>query len=152
MGIVRLYRSFPADPPAPSGFKERDVEWFPAVQVRIWRKHGKPSKRFLAIADTGSPYCLFQASMGKAIGLDLEAGEEHPISGVVAGAELTAHFHRICLSVEDTWTVEVFAGFLEGFSVGALLGRRGFFDTFSVLFDHSKQPPTFEMDKIVRPN
>lgn len=152
MSIIRQFRCLPVDPPAPTAFKERDIEWFPALQIRVWRKRGKPSRKFIAIADTGSSFCLFQADIGRAIGLDVESGEQYPISGVVAGASLTAYFHRICLSVEDTWTVEVVAGFVDNFNVGALLGRRGFFDTFSVRFDHLNHPPTFEIEKIVRPN
>jgi hypothetical protein len=152
VALVLRYRSIPIDPPAPSGFKEPNIEWFPALQVRIWRKHGKPSRRFIAIADTGSAFCLFQADMGRAIGLDIKKGEKCPVSGVVKGAELTAYFHTICMSIEDTWTVDVMAGFLDDFNVGALLGRRGFFDTFSARFDHTNHPPTLEIDKILRLN
>jgi len=49
-------------------------------------------------------------------------------------------------------TVDAMAGFVDGFNVGALLGRRGFFDSFSVRFDHSTHPPTLELDRIVRAN
>jgi hypothetical protein len=102
--------------------------------------------------DTGSPYCLFQASLGRAIGLKVEEGIRHEISGIVAGASVPGFFHKIIMSVEDIWTVDVMAGFVEGMGAGILLGRRGFFDNFMVKFDHSTAPPSFEIDKIVWPS
>ena len=84
--------------------------------------------------------------------MSIEKGEQFEIAGVVAGATQKAYFHKISLSIEDTWTIDVTAGFLDDFNVGALLGRRGFFDTFSARFDHSTSPPTIEVEKIIRPN
>lgn len=151
MAIVRTYRCVPVDPPNPI-FKDGDIEWVPALHVRLWKKHGRPTQRIIAVADTGSPYCLFDAAWGRAIGLKVEEGEKPGISGVVAGAQLDCYFHRVNLSVEDTWTVEIVAGFLDNFSVGALLGRRGFFDNFNVRFNHSHLPPTLEAERVDRPN
>ncbi len=65
-------------------------------------------------------------------------------------ASVNCYFHKVTLSVEDCWTVETLAGFIENFAMGALLGRRGFFDNFTVKFDHSSFPPTLEVDRIVR--
>lgn len=152
MSITRKYRSFPHDPALPPLFKDGGVEWFPTLQVRLWRKHGKPSTRIVAIADTGSPLCLFDANYGRLIGLEIEKGPKHQITGVVAGPKLDAYFHNVSMSIEDNWTIEVVVGFVDGFNVGALLGRRGFFDTFWVRFDHSSIPPTLEIDKITKPN
>lgn len=70
----------------------------------------------------------------------------------MAGVGLPAFFQRVSLAIEDHWTIEVNAGFLDQFGVGALLGRRGFFDNFLVRFDHNTNPPTFEIDRIVRPS
>lgn len=151
MAIVRRYRSIPVDPPN-SLFKDGDIEWVPTLQVRLWKKHSKPSQRIVAITDTGSPYCLFDAAWGRAIGLKVDSGEKQEITGVVAGAKLDCYFHRISISVEDIWTLDIIAGFMDNFTVGALLGRRGFFDNFKVLFSHSQHPPTLEIDRVDRPN
>jgi hypothetical protein len=56
------------------------------------------------------------------------------------------------MSIEDSWTLEVMAGFLKDFGIGALLGRRGFFENFTVKFDHSTSPPTLEVDRVARLN
>lgn len=149
--MIRKYRSFPSDPPNPA-FKDGNFEWVPTLSVRLGKRHGPKSNRFLAILDTGSPYCLFHADVGRSIGLDITSGTKHEIGGVVAGARLTGYFHAITLYVEDNWSVNITAGFLENCSVVALLGRRGFFDNFIVRFDHSADPPSFQIEKIALPS
>jgi hypothetical protein len=101
--------------------------------------------------DTGSPYCLFQAALGRSLGLQIEDGIRHEISGIVAGASVPGYFHKVLLSIEDHWTVDIMAGFVDGMGAGILLGRRGFFDNFVVKFDHCKIPPSFEIDRILWP-
>jgi hypothetical protein len=43
------------------------------------------SKKFEAIVDTGSDYCLFHSSVGEAIGIKLREGLEGDLGAVVAG-------------------------------------------------------------------
>ncbi len=116
--------------------------------ARISRKHAPPSLRFAAMIDTGSPFCLFHAQIGESIGVDIRAGIEQSIAGVVPGVNTPAYFHRLNLHLEANWVVEINAGFIVDFQCPALLGRRGFFDRFIVKFDHSVNPPIFEIEQI----
>jgi hypothetical protein len=149
--LLKKYHRTPIDPPN-AAFKDGDTEWLPILNVRIGRTRAKPSVRFLAVVDTGSPYCLFSADIGRSVGLHIESGSVHYLTGVVAGAILPAFFHRVNLIVEDNWTIEVTAGFSDQFGAGALLGRRGFFDHFTVRFDHSTPTPSFEIERLLRPS
>ncbi len=116
--------------------------------VRIARKHAKPSVRSSAVLDTGSAFCLFRSDIAHSIGIDVSTGIKQPIGGVVPGASTEAYFQRVNLHIEANWIVEVNAGFIDHFQWGALLRRRGFFDRFVVKFDHSTNPPVFEIDPI----
>lgn len=58
--------------PAPGGF------YYAAsipVDLSLPAKGYSRSKRFDAIIDSGAASCLFHASLGRALGLDIEAGE-----------------------------------------------------------------------------
>ena len=56
------------------------------------------------------------------MGLEIESAPAYSITGVVASASLVAYFHNITASIEDTWTLELTAGFLDNFNAGILLG------------------------------
>ena len=56
-------------------------------------------------------------------------------------------YHDISLYV-GTDRVRIRAGFSDGVSVAAILGRRGFFDNFIVTFDPTFVPPGFEIQRV----
>ena len=118
------------------------------LYVRLAKMHAKPSVRISAMLDTGSSFCLFRADIGRSIGLDIASGIKQAIHGVVPGAQTHAYFHRVQLYVESNWIHEISAGFVENFTWGVLLGRRGFFDKFDIKFSHSTANPTFEINQI----
>jgi len=146
--VIKEYHRIPVNPPY-AAFNGEAEEWLPMLYVRIGKKHAKPSARFGAMLDTGSSFCLFRSDLGRSIGIDVFAGTKQQMSGVVPGASTEAFFHRVNLHIEANWIVEVNAGFIENFTWGALLGRRGFFDQFNVKFSHSDHPPVFEIERIV---
>ena len=145
--MIKQYHRIPLNPPY-FAFKDETEELVPMLFVRIAKRHAKPTVRFSAILDTGSSFCLFRSDIARSIGIDVSAGVRQPIGGVVPGASAQAYFHRVSLHLEANWIVEINAGFIENFQWGALLGRRGFFDRFVVKFDHSPNPPIFEIDQI----
>ena len=58
------------------------------------------------------------------------------------------YFHPIKIQVESSWNISVMAGFTRKLSFPAILGRNGFFDNFTVLFNHSTKPPEMEIERI----
>lgn len=145
--VIKQYHHIPLTPPY-LAFKGETEELVPMLFVRIAKKHARPTARFSAILDTGSSFCLFRSDIARSVGIDVSAGIKQPIGGVVPGASADVYFQRANLHIEANWIVEINAGFIDNFQWGALLGRRGFFDRFVVKFDHSANPPVFEIDQI----
>ena len=46
--------------------------------------------------------------------------------------------------------IRIRAGFAPHMSIGAILGRRGFFEHFVVTFDPSATPPGFDIQRVGR--
>lgn len=107
------------------------------------------TKRFEAMVDSGSPTCLFHASIGRAIGMKLDSGKEGPLGGVIGGAMGRVYYHPIkrCLA---SHMISVTAGFAEGLSVSAILGRAGLFDHYTIKFDPCNDPPGLELERFYR--
>jgi hypothetical protein len=59
------------------------------------------------------------------------------------------YFHPIKILIGSAQT-QTMAGFSEQLSVAGLLGRRGFFDNFTLHLDGTSNPPVFEIEKINR--
>lgn len=107
------------------------------------------TRKFEAVVDSGSAACLFHADIGKAHGLKLKDGAPGPLRGVVGGASGDVYYHQVKLQI-GTSLISINAGFSEHLSVAGLLGRHGFFEHYSVLFDPSNNPPGFEITRIHR--
>jgi hypothetical protein len=127
------------------------VIWQPLLSVRLSNsaKHSPPTSLFEAFVDSGSPYCYFHASIGKAIGIKVESGIKDSLGGIVKGSLSDVFFHDVTLYVGAD-IVKIKAAFSDGLSVAGILGRTGFFDHFIVTFDHSGIPPCFDIQRIGR--
>jgi len=117
------------------------------LPVQIIHHHAK-SKRFDALVDTGTDYCLFDAMIGASIGIKINNGPEGDVGGIIAGARSKVYFHNVKLIVGAD-IVEIKAGF--SFDITAnLLGQTGFFDNFSVSFNPAFEPPCFDVSRVQR--
>jgi hypothetical protein len=127
--ILKLpYRKYPA-PHAPGGF------FYAAslpVHISNVGDHPLSSKRFDAIIDSGATSCLFHASIGRAIGLDIEKGRAAETLGVAGSSR--EYMHTIALHIPGG-TVTTLAGFSYELPIAGLLGMTGFFEHFRVTFD-----------------
>jgi hypothetical protein len=146
--LVRIpYASFPANPAEP-GFGGASITWVPVIQVQLIVNHAA-SRRFEALADSGSFSTLFHSSIGTALGLKIETGQRSVLSGVVAGAEGAIYYHKVKLRVAGS-IFEINAGFYESLSLAGILGRHGLFEHFTVTFDPANQPPGMEITRLYR--
>ena len=118
------------------GFPNLDVHWLPMLTVGVIYNHAT-SKRFEAVVDSGSPWCLFHAQIGESIGIKIDTGQVGGLGGVLAGASSPVYFHRVKLLL-PIGMIETTAGFSHDLSVAAILGRQGFFDNCTVTFDPSQ--------------
>ncbi|MGH8546010.1 MAG: hypothetical protein ACREX3_20780 [Gammaproteobacteria bacterium] len=117
------------------------------LPVKIIHNH-TTSKRFEALVDTGTDYCLFDAQIGALIGIKINSGPEGDLGGIIAGARSKVYFHNIKLVVGADM-VEIKAGFSWDITEN-LLGQTGFFDNFAVSFHPAFEPPCFDVERVRR--
>jgi hypothetical protein len=103
------------------------------VQIARDGRNTPRSKRFEAVIDSGASLCLFHASIGRAVGIDIEAGLVDNAMGI-SGQASSMYLHEIQLYLPGG-PVTVRAGFSESLPLAGLLGMEGFFDKFKVTFD-----------------
>ncbi|MGH9714098.1 MAG: hypothetical protein ACRD5M_12445 [Candidatus Acidiferrales bacterium] len=142
----KQYTRFPLDTPHPA-FKGEKSVYEPRLMVRVGTGHAT-TPRFLAVIDSGSPFCMFQAEVCELIGLELTSGVESRVGGIIRGPDDPIYFHKVKIYIEMDWVIEVMAGFVKKLQVPGILGRNGFFDNFHVKFDQSANPPAVEVTKI----
>jgi hypothetical protein len=144
----RQYTALPVEKPDP-GLGGAKKVWTPMLKVRVSFNH-QNTPTMTAYVDSGSPYCMFNSAVANFLHIDLKKAQVSPLGlgGVVSGQREPLYFHKVGLTIESNWVIEVLAGFSKKLSVQAILGRSGFFDKFRITFDHSQFPPEFEIDKI----
>jgi hypothetical protein len=127
-----------------------NADWCAALKVRISNpaKHSPPSRPFEALIDTGASRCIFHAQIGRALGFNIEKGEEEKTMGV-DGKLTMLYLHTVSIYAMGG-IYPVVAGFSDELPLSGLLGRRGFLDRFKFCYDSSSVPPQFELSLIVR--
>lgn len=144
------YRPYPAGESAPFGEK---FVWWPVVPVRIVDQRMQiRTKSFQAVVDSGSSACFFHADCLKPFKITLKDGIKGDLGGIGKATAIPVYYHDIYILVGLDWKIGVRAGFSEELSVGGILGRTGFFDSFKVIFDHSEHPPVLEINRIEHKN
>jgi hypothetical protein len=108
--------------------------------------------RFQAVVDSGSATCLFRRDIADYLKIDLDKANVgvSTIGGIIQGPQQPVYFCPVQLYIADNWVITVTAGFLKKLAVSGILGRNGFFDAFSVKFDHLVSPPAFEIERTNR--
>ena len=86
-----------------------------------------------ALVDSGANLCIFNADVGRALGIEIEKGEKLILSGIAG--KITSFVHKIKLNIEGE-EMEVEAAFTDELAVSInLLGRKDLFERFSITFD-----------------
>jgi hypothetical protein len=112
----------------------------PIIPIVVRNPLTQQSVRHLALVDSGADQCVFAAEIGELIGLDVTAGLERRVSGVVAGQVRPYYLHDVEIELRG-WRRRVTVGFMAGLTPNGhgLLGQTGFFDLFSfVKFERPK--------------
>jgi len=105
----------------------------PIIPITLFGPKG--SVNVDALIDSGADRCLFNAQIGREIGLEIEKGEKESFSGI-EGGEIVAYLHKVKLQIIGIdKIVELEAGFTDAPGVFAILGQDGFFDAFKIKFE-----------------
>lgn len=122
----------------------------PIIPIIVRNPKTRQSIRYLALVDSGADQCIFASEIGELIGLDVIAGREQTISGVVAGQTRPCYVHDVEIEVGGR-RMPAAIGFMRDLSPHGygLLGQTGFFDFFSfVKFERPKG--TIELGAILQ--
>jgi hypothetical protein len=128
------YKQFPAIPN--DAFPNHRKALRPTIPIRVYHK-GK-TLDYLVLIDSGADFCIFHASIGEALGIDIESGKKLEYFGI-EGVKTVAYFHNVQISCVGGSPLEVYAGFSRGFDKCmpyGVLGQKGFFEYFKVIFDY----------------
>jgi len=115
--------------------KDSREKWIgrPIIPISLFGPKG--SIYIDALVDSGADRCLFDAQIGREIGLEIEKGKKEIFSGV-EGGEVVAYLHKIKLQITGIdKIVEIEAGFTDAPGIFAILGQDGFFDAFRIRFE-----------------
>jgi hypothetical protein len=102
------------------------------VNIALPAKNSPRSKRFDAIIDSGASQCIFHASIGRGMGLEMEKGEVVSTNSIQGPTQI--YLHDISLYLPGG-IVTARVGFSDVLPVAGLLGMSGFFDHFRITFD-----------------
>jgi hypothetical protein len=104
----------------------------PMLQVTVF--NGTKHRQIVCLLDSGADECLFHASIGRSLGINIEGGRYKEFDGI-AGS-IAAYMHPIEIHIQDfPDRVKLDAGFTESDGVDAILGQAGFFENVKVCFE-----------------
>jgi hypothetical protein len=115
------------------------------VSIALPYKNAPRTKRFEAVIDTGATRCMFNADIGRYIGLDIESGDMEETQGISMISKV--YVHEIAIYVPGG-PINIRAGFMENLSVPGLLGMNGFFENFVVTINLAEL--AFDIERIHR--
>jgi hypothetical protein len=121
----------------------------PLLEVRVFYPPTRKKLKFLALVDSGADLCVAPGSIGKALGIDVPCGVPRTFDGVF-GPPVTGFTHCVVLDVGG-YGITAKMTFFESKTNYLVLGQYGFFDSFKVLFDCSKQIFEIEPSLVLPP-
>jgi Aspartyl protease len=99
---------------------------------------GSESIRYEVLVDSGADICIFDLELAELIGIDVRKGEKVLFAGVT-GSPRIAYMHDVEIEVGGhVFKAHVSFATLPPYSYG-IVGQRGFFDHFKVIFDYQKK-------------
>lgn len=129
------YLKFPAEPN--EAFPEKKSTLRPVIPIKIC--NGDDEINTFALVDSGADHNIFDAEIGKAIGIKIKKGKKLKFWGVGSVQHL-AYFHKVKLCIGG-WYHECYCGFsyeLDDLPY-QILGQDDFFKAFRVIFDFKKK-------------
>lgn len=110
----------------------------PIVPIKIL--YQDRAVQYAALIDSGADFCIFDAQIGEALGLDVRSGTRAKFGGIQSGGPAEAFLHQLALEIGGRRFNATVAFSYEIAPYGyAILGQKGFFDFFIVKFDLVKE-------------
>ncbi len=108
----------------------------PLLEVRLESSRGAPVSTKLLV-DSGSEYTLVTGAFARRLGIQDLLSRDHSDTVLMGGQQLLAELHPATLTIGSFAPYEAVIGFVRNWNFvhSGILGQRGFFDRFGVLFD-----------------
>jgi hypothetical protein len=105
---------------------------YPLLQVFI--RHGVNMRPVLALVDSGASDCIFSASLGEVLGIDVPTGKPFEFHGFDM-KDIRGFTHTVHLQVSGFahW-IDTEVIFIES-EVLPILGQKGFFENYQIIFE-----------------
>jgi hypothetical protein len=121
----------------------------PIIPIKVL--YGARDIDYFALIDSGADFCIFDAEIGEAVGIEIERGEQIEFGGIQAKIGSTGYFHDVTIFVGG-WRYNARVAFSReiaehGFGI---LGQKGFFYIFSITFDYQKKDIILKEKQIKR--
>jgi hypothetical protein len=112
------------------------------VYIALPEPRAPRSKKIEAFIDSGASRTIFHASIGRALGFQIEKGElEEPLG--ITGKPSKTYIHDIALYVPGG-VIQIRGAFSEDLPVAGILGMEGFFEHFKLTFDSAARQIVLE--------
>ena len=117
--------------------------------IPIVLENGGNKIGYEVLVDSGADFCIFDAQIGEAIGIDVLRGAPKEVFGI-GGKAAIYYMHRVTITI-GAISYEIEAGFMP--SVGGrvaqygVVGQKGFFDAFIVQFDFAAEEVALKIRK-----
>ncbi len=130
------YRKFPVDQDN-CPFPNKKSSLRPVIQIDF--DSSSRGFGYFVLVDSGADYCLFHATIGEQLGLDIKKGTPLTFYGT-SGEPQKAYFHKITFKIggHEYTTSAGFSYDMEKLAYG-ILGQDGFFDQWTVKFEYHKE-------------
>ncbi len=119
-------------------YKKIDGVVRPVIPIEI--HHGDVGLRYEVLVDSGADMNIMSAEIAEALGIDVKSGEKKSVGGIT-GERQPFYVHNIQIRVGGWVYSDVEVGFMldmPNYGYG-VVGQRGFFEFFKVIFDLQKE-------------
>jgi hypothetical protein len=115
-------------------YTDYGFEMIPWVPVVFRNPHNGRELPIFCLVDSGASDTLLNAEIAEALGIDVQEGAPRIYAGV--GGEVTGYQHTIAMRMmNDRREFIIPCGVLPLPAYDGLLGQRGFFDHYKVVFE-----------------
>ena len=115
------------------------MEHDPIVSVTFVNLGNNKSINVDCLVDSGADDILLHSEFAKILELDVENGEERLYQGI-GGKPIKAFLFRLKMQIKgDSSSYMVRCAFMPDLKRAGLLGQKGFFDNYKVVFERAKK-------------
>lgn len=115
------------------------VEYDPLVDVVFTNPKTEKHVEIRSLIDSGASSIILSGQFAEPLGITIVAGRAVEFQGI-AYDPVIAYEHRLNMRLKhDTHEYLVPCFFMSGLSTSALLGQRGFFENYKVMFEQYKK-------------